>query len=103
MTQSAEQLQKRAEKLAEQDRIEREQLLDEMRRLNKETTRLVQTINDENAIEIRRMNEETAKFVQDAHKARNEGDLAAKKTNWFEFSMLLALVAATIAATKAFL
>ena len=81
MTQSAEQLQKRAEKLAEQESIERRQLI----------------------AEIQRMNEETAKFVQEAHKARHEGDLAAKKTNWFELSILLALVAATIAATKAFL
>lgn len=53
--------------------------------------------------EMHNLNEETSKFIQAAHKARNESDLASKKAKWFEFSMILALVAATIAATKIFL
>ena len=53
--------------------------------------------------EMRRMNEETAKFVQEAHKARSEGDLAAKKVKWYEVAIVLAIVAATAAVTKIFL
>ena len=53
--------------------------------------------------EMRKMNEETAKFVQEAHKARNEGDLAAKRVKWYEITILLAIVAATAAVTKIFL
>jgi hypothetical protein len=53
--------------------------------------------------EMHKLNEETSKYIQEAHKARNEGDLAAKKAKWFEFSLVLALIAATIAITKIFL
>ena len=53
--------------------------------------------------EMRKLNEETRKFVDDAHKARAEGDLALKRAKWYEFSMLLAAIGATVALTKIFL
>ncbi len=53
--------------------------------------------------EIQKMNEETRKFVDEQHKLQSEAALNSKKTKWYEFTMLLAVVAATIAATKIFL
>ena len=60
--------------------------------------------------ELRKINEEGAKFIAEQHKLGaeqaklfSETALNNKKNKWFEFTMLLALMAATIAATKLFL
>ncbi len=60
--------------------------------------------------EMHKLNWETSKFIQEerkaqqeAHKARHEGNLAEKKTKWFEFSLAIALIVATSALTKLYL
>lgn len=53
--------------------------------------------------EMVKLNEETRKFVAEAHKLDADAKLSSKKEKWFEFTMLLGLVAASVAATKIFL
>jgi hypothetical protein len=60
--------------------------------------------------ELRKINEEGAKFIAEQHKLGaeqaklfSETALNNKKTKWFEFTMILALIAATVTVTKIWL
>ena len=59
--------------------------------------------HERNVAELRKINEEGDKRMAELLKVNSEITLNNKKTKWLEFTMILALLAATIAATKIWL
>lgn len=58
---------------------------------------------DKALVEIRKMQEETKKYIEESQKMALEQKLTYKKVQYFEFSIILAIIIATATMTKLFL
>jgi hypothetical protein len=58
---------------------------------------------DKALVEIRKMQEETKKYIEESKKMTLEQKLTYKKVQYFEFSIMMAIIFATVTMTKLFL
>ncbi len=58
---------------------------------------------DKALVEIRKIQEETKKYIEESQKMALEQKLTYKKVQYFEFSIILAIIVATATMTKLFL
>jgi hypothetical protein len=58
---------------------------------------------DKALVEIRKMQEETKKYIEESKKMTLEQKLTYKKVQYFEFSIMMAIIVATVTMTKLFL